>query len=184
MGRGRDRLPFESRSSLPIPTGHTPSGYSKDHFARDGRLSPRGNGRGAGARQSIDPQTQLLAEFGRSRVAEATRTTIARFGSAFDRGDVNAVMATMTTDCVFESTAPPDGYRHEGQEAVRRAWTDFFAASHGAVFETEELIVSDDRAIVRWRYTWAPGTDGHVRGIDLFRVQHGKVAKKLSYVKG
>lgn len=131
-----------------------------------------------------DPQTRLLAYFGRSRVTEATRTTIARFGSAFDRSDVDAVMASMTTDCVFESTAPPDGQRHEGQEAVRQAWTDFFAASRGAVFETEELIVTDDRAIARWRYTWAPGADGHVRGIDLFRVQDGKVAEKLSYVKG
>ncbi len=133
---------------------------------------------------SDDLQTRLLAEFGRSRVAEATRTTIARFGAAFDRGDVDAVMATMTTDCVFESTAPPDGQRHEGQEAVRRAWTDFFAASQGAVFETEELIICGDRAIARWRYTWAPDVDGHVRGIDLYRVQDGLVAEKLSYVKG
>jgi uncharacterized protein (TIGR03086 family) len=133
---------------------------------------------------SDDPQTRLLAEFGRSRVAEATRTTIARFGAAFDRGDVDAVMAAMTTDCVFESTAPPDGQRHEGQEAVQQAWTDFFTASRGAQFETEELIVSDDRAIARWRYTWAPGSNGHVRGIDLFRVRDGLVAEKLSYVKG
>lgn len=131
-----------------------------------------------------DPQTRLLAEFGRSRAAEATRTTIARFGNAFDRGDVDAVMASMTTDCVFESTAPPDGHRHEGQTEVREAWTDLFAASRGAVFETEELIVCDDRAIARWRYTWAPGPNGYVRGIDLFRVRDGLVAEKLSYVKG
>jgi ketosteroid isomerase-like protein len=133
---------------------------------------------------SDDPQTRLLAEFGRSRVAEATRTTIARFCAAFDRADVDAVMAAMTTDCVFESTAPPDGQRHQGQDAVRRAWSDFFAAAKGAVFETEELIVADDRAIARWRYTWAPGAGGHVRGIDLFRVRDGLVAEKLSYVKG
>ena len=133
---------------------------------------------------SDDLQTRLLAEFGRSRVAEATRTTIARFGAAFDRGDVDAVMAAMTTDCVFESTAPPDGQRHAGQEAVRQAWTDLFAASRGAVFETEELIVAGDRAISRWRYTWAPDVDGHVRGIDLYRVHNGLVAEKLSYVKG
>ena len=133
---------------------------------------------------SDDPQTRLLAEFGRSRTAEATRTTIARFGAAFDRGDIDAVMATMTTDCVFESTTPPDGQRHEGQAAVRQAWTDFFVASRGAVFETEELIVRDDRAIARWRYTWEPGPQGHVRGIDVFRVRDGLVAEKLSYVKG
>jgi uncharacterized protein (TIGR03086 family) len=131
-----------------------------------------------------DPQTLLLAEFGRSRETEATRATIARFGNAFDRADVDAVMASMTSDCVFESTSPPDGQRHEGQQAVRQAWTDFFAASRGAVFETEELVISGDRAIARWRYTWAPGANGHVRGIDLFRVRGRLVAEKLSYVKG
>jgi hypothetical protein len=38
---------------------------------------------------------------------------------------------------------------------------------------------------VRWRYTWMnPDSQGHVRGVDVFRVQDGKVAEKLSYVKG
>jgi hypothetical protein len=32
-----------------------------------------------------------------------------------------------------------------------------------------------------WRYSWA---DGHVRGVDVIRVRDGKVAEKLSYVKG
>jgi uncharacterized protein (TIGR03086 family) len=134
-----------------------------------------------------DPQTRLLATFGRSRANETTRAAVARFGAAFDRGDVDAVMAAMTTDCVFESTAPPDGHRHEGQAAVRQAWTEFFAGSAGATFETEELLVCGDRAIVRWRYSWDPvasGTDGHVRGVDVFRIRDGLVTEKLSYVKG
>jgi uncharacterized protein (TIGR03086 family) len=131
-----------------------------------------------------DPQTRLLAQFGRERVSEATRAAVARFGLAFDRGDVDAVMAAMTTDCVFESTAPPDGQRHEGQTEVRQAWTRFFAQSDTARFETEEIVVADDRAIVRWRYTWAPDPAGHVRGVDVFRVRDGVVAEKLSYVKG
>ena len=37
------------------------------------------------------------------------------------------------------------------------------------------------RATVRWRYSWG---DGSIRGVDIFRVQDGKVAEKLSYVKG
>ena len=32
-----------------------------------------------------------------------------------------------------------------------------------------------------WCYSW---NGGHVRGLDLFRVRDGKVAEKLSYVKG
>jgi hypothetical protein len=39
---------------------------------------------------------------------------------------------------------------------------------------------------VRWLYRWvdADGKDGHIRGVDVFRVRDGKVAEKLAYVKG
>jgi ketosteroid isomerase-like protein len=42
------------------------------------------------------------------------------FNEAFNRHDVDALMALMTDDCVFESTRPaPDGERFEGQSRVR-----------------------------------------------------------------
>jgi ketosteroid isomerase-like protein len=117
----------------------------------------------------------------------ATLAAIARFTDAFDRHDVEAVMAAMTDDCVFENTSPaPDGRRHVGQAAVRAVWEEFFAASPHAAFEAEETFAAGDRGVVRWRYRW--GGDGagagHVRGVDLFRVREGKIAEKLSYVKG
>ena len=117
----------------------------------------------------------------------AALAAVERFGAAFDAQDVDAVMAAMTEDCAFESTAPPDGVRAEGPAAVRAAFSEFFAAAAGAVFETEEQIASGDRVIVRWRYTWPAsetGPSGHVRGIDVFRIRDGLVAEKASYVKG
>jgi hypothetical protein len=36
----------------------------------------------------------------------------------------------------------------------------------------------------QWRYDWSGAAPGHVRGVDLFRVQNGLVAEKVSYVKG
>jgi hypothetical protein len=111
----------------------------------------------------------------------ATVAAVARFAAAFDSRDVDAVMATMTDDCIFESTDPPAGRRHQGKAAVRAAWTEFFRASGGARFEAEEQFAVDDRMVVRWRYTWG---DGYVRGVDVFRVRDGLVAEKLSYVKG
>jgi uncharacterized protein (TIGR03086 family) len=128
-----------------------------------------------------DPQTALLAAFGRDSSPASTLAVITRFNAAFGRRDVDAVMANMTDDCVFENTSPPDGTRYEGQAAVRRAWTEFFASSPGSRFVTEEGVVAGDRAVYRWRYTW---DDGHVRGVDVFAVRDGKVAEKLSYVKG
>jgi ketosteroid isomerase-like protein len=43
-----------------------------------------------------------------------TDETITAFNEAFGRHDVNAVMALMTDDCIFENTLPtPDGKRTE-----------------------------------------------------------------------
>lgn len=112
---------------------------------------------------------------------EETAAVVTRFAEVFNDKDVDAVMAAMTEDCVFESTAPPDGQRYVGQDAVRAAWTAFFAGSRDAHFETEDLIVAGDRAVVQWRYAWG---DGHVRGVDVITVRDGLVAVKQSYVKG
>jgi ketosteroid isomerase-like protein len=106
---------------------------------------------------------------------------VARFQEAFDAQDVDAVMAAMTPDCVFEDTSPPDGQRHVGPDAVRTAWQRLFAAAPGASFSTEEVIDAGDRVIVRWRYEW---DGGHVRGVDIFTVHDGLVAEKIAYVKG
>jgi ketosteroid isomerase-like protein len=115
-------------------------------------------------------------------VSASTEVTINAFNEAFGRHDVDAVMALMTDDCIFENTLPaPDGEKHVGASAVRAFWNQFFNDSPRAAFEAEEMVVAGDRAVVRWRFDWG---DGHIRGIDLFKVRDGKVAEKLSYVKG
>lgn len=130
------------------------------------------------------PQAQLLAMFGRTWRPPDALTVVARFGTAFDAQDVDAVMAMMTPDCVFESTSPPDGVRYEGQAAVRDAWTAFFAGSEGTEFVTESCAALGDHVVAQWRYSWSGAAPGHVRGVDLFTVRDGLVAEKLSYVKG
>lgn len=117
---------------------------------------------------------------------EATADIVARFNEAFNRHDVDGIMALMTEDCLFDNTRPPpDGQRFEGQAAVRGFWEDFFGRSPAAHFDTEEMFACGDRCVVRWVYSWKrDGKSGHVRGVDIFRVRNGRVAEKLSYVKG
>jgi ketosteroid isomerase-like protein len=115
---------------------------------------------------------------------DQTRQAIDRFNDAFNRHTVDAVMAAMTPDCVFEDTTALDGVRHEGAEAVRRCWEQLFAVSPDAVFDTEDVVIAGDRAVVCWRYRWPHDGGGHVRGVDVFRVRDGLVAEKRSYVKG
>lgn len=116
-----------------------------------------------------------------------TLAIILAFNAAFNRQAIDDVMAAMTDDCVFENTFPaPDGQRYTGQAAVRGFFTEFFQSSPRAVFITEDLFACGDRAVFRWLYRWLDndGRPGHVRGVDIMRVRDGKVAEKLSYVKG
>jgi len=128
-----------------------------------------------------DAQADLLGRFGRNPAEDDTLATIVRFNTAFGRQDVDGIMALMTDDCAFEDTSPPDGARHLGQEAVRAAWTALFTSNPDGVFTTEHAVIAGDRATYQWVYDWG---DGHIRGIDLFKVRDGRVAEKFSYVKG
>jgi ketosteroid isomerase-like protein len=122
-----------------------------------------------------------------SAITSETIKTIERFNDAFNRHDVDDIMALMTDDCVFESTSPtPDGGRFQGQKAVRAVWQELFAGSPQASFDTEKIFATRDGCVVRWIYHWvgSDGQPGHIRGVDLFRMRDGKVAEKLSYVKG
>ena len=137
--------------------------------------------------RGVDRESASRQDEGRGRgdemsQADDTEGVIASFNEAFNRHDVDGVMALMTDDVVFENTSPaPDGERFVGQTNVRAFWERFFAESPNAHFEAEEIATAGDRCTVRWRYDWG---GGHIRGIDLFRVRDGKVAEKLSYVKG
>src|SRR4029453_2447257 len=103
------------------------------------------------------------------------------FGKAWADHDLGAALALVTDDCVFDATGPaPDGTRHVGRAAVDAAWRPIFA-DPASQFEEEEAVAAGDRVVQRWRYTW---DGGHVRGVDVFRIREGKVAEKLSYVKG
>lgn len=114
-----------------------------------------------------------------------TRTTLAlvtRCNDAFNRHDVDAVVALITEDCLFEHTyPPPDGERFQGPEAVRACWAELMRSTPAAHFETEDMFALGSRRVVRWRYTL--GT-GHGRGVDGFRIRDGKIAEAPSYVQG
>ena len=114
-----------------------------------------------------------------------TARVVDAFLSAFNRRDVDGIMALMTDDCVYESAAPaPDGTHLVGQQAVRKAWEQLFQGRPDVVFDGEETFVAGDRAVARWIMRWtADGKQQHVRGLDIFRVEGGKIANKLAYLK-
>jgi len=106
---------------------------------------------------------------------------VSAFNSAWAAHDLVAALALTSADCVFESTSPaPDGQRYVGHDAISAAWKPIFD-DVASDFTVEESFAAGSRVVQRWRYDWG---DGHVRGVDVFMVEDGKVTQKLAYVKG
>ena len=121
-----------------------------------------------------------------SRLESAMRVVI-DFNEAFNRHDVPGMMQLVSEDCIFENTAPaPDGTTYSGEKLITQFWQDFFRESPQAHIKIEEVFGLGMRCVMRWRYDWvdAAGKSGHVRGVDIFRVENGSIREKLSYVKG
>lgn len=106
---------------------------------------------------------------------------VTAFNQAWAAHDLEGALALMSEDCVFDGTGPPpDGTRFVGKDAVRAAWRPILD-DHGSRIDPDEMFDADDRVVVLWTYRWS---DGHVRGVDVFRVRDGLVNEKFSYVKG
>ena len=112
---------------------------------------------------------------------------VLEYNEAFNRHDVAGMLQLLSQDCHFETTGPaPDGTVCSGKAAIAQYWQDFFRESPDAHIEIEEIFGFGERCVVRWRYSWVEkgGEEGHVRGVDIFRVRNGTIREKLSYIKG
>jgi ketosteroid isomerase-like protein len=113
-----------------------------------------------------------------------TADVIRRFNDVFQRHDPSALRALVAHDCVIENTQPaPDGSRHVGRDACVELWTGIATAA-GTRFDLEDVVVAEDRAIIRWRYHWGEGADESTRGVNLMRVRDGLIIEAMGYVKG
>ena len=115
-----------------------------------------------------------------SSSAEQPVATVARFNVAWGNHDLDEALSLTSEDCVFESTAPPDGQRYAGRTAIRSAWKPIFD-DQASQFTVEDTFTAGNRVVQHWRYDW---DGGHVRGIDIFTVNDGLITEKLAYVKG
>jgi ketosteroid isomerase-like protein len=113
-----------------------------------------------------------------------TAEVIRRFNSVFQRHDPAELAEIVAADCVIENTTPsPNGARYVGYEACVDLWTRI-ATAPGRRFDVEDVVVAGERATIRWRLTWGGGAEDSVRGVNLMRVQGGRITEALGYVKG
>jgi ketosteroid isomerase-like protein len=97
--------------------------------------------------------------------------------------DSRRLVDLVADDCVMESSQPaPNGARYEGYEACLNFWQEMIADPNGS-FEPEDVVVSDDRATIRWRYRFGERDENSVRGVNLMHVRDGKIVEALGYVK-
>ena len=117
----------------------------------------------------------------------ATLHLLETFAAAWNRHDVDALMACMTPDCVFEASAGPEvsGARHVGPDAVRRAYAAVFATYADARWNQPRHFIAGDRAVSEWTFTGTTtdGTRVEVNGCDSFTLRGGRIALKNSYRK-
>ncbi len=115
-----------------------------------------------------------------------TRTTAAvidRFNHAFVHHEPDALEDLVAEDCVMETIQPaPDGDRHEGREACLAFWREL-AADRTTQFQPEDIAIAGDRATIRWRYRFGDGPTDSVRGVNLMRVEEGRIVEALGYSK-
>ncbi len=117
----------------------------------------------------------------------STIDAVQRYNDAFNKADLEGVMAAMTDDCVVVTPMPPPGgTRYEGQEEVRALWREFFRSSSNIQFDIEDIFAIRNRCLVQWSFTWVDQGNkaASLRGADILTVRRGKVSEILSYVKG
>ena len=128
-----------------------------------------------------------------NRAQDEAMDLLRRFGKAFNRADVEGILACVTEDFVWvEASGPsaPDGRIRCGAEEVRDALAERAEVVRDVRFsETDVHFALDSdpgRIIGTFRATGINIADDSaydVRGVDIYTVRDGLIASKDSYWK-
>ena len=120
---------------------------------------------------------------------ESVMTLMRAFGKAFNRADIDGILACVTQDFEWrQAVGPhaPDGNIVTGRDAVRRALADRDTMYRDMRFsEAEVFMAGEDRVVGTFRATgqYASGQALDVRGVDIYTLRDGLIATKDSYWK-
>ena len=109
------------------------------------------------------------------------------FGDAWNRHDIEALMAAMADDCEFHAVAGPDllGKSFIGRDAVRAGFELAWQTFPDAAWLNPEHFVSGQRGVTESTFagTKADGTRIEARMVDIFTFRDGKIAVKNAFRK-
>ncbi|MDM8518165.1 nuclear transport factor 2 family protein [Desulfobacterales bacterium HSG16] len=111
-----------------------------------------------------------------------------KWNLAWDNYDFEEIMELFHDEVLFENWT---GGRAVGKEALKDAWSPWFANHGGFKFTDEETFVDEkeQKAAYRWLLEWPSfeeGCEGKTerrRGVDVLHFKEGKIIQKLTYSK-
>ena len=114
----------------------------------------------------------------------ALKQLVLDFTDAFNRDDLEAVLAYMTEDALYDEF---NGKRAQGKAAIRAAFEPQFRGDFGKIrFHIEDLFVDADagKVLIRWLCTLEKGERyGGWRGLDILHIENGLITEKHTYAK-
>ncbi len=107
-----------------------------------------------------------------------------RFTDAFNRDDLDAVMAFFADDAIYDEF---NGTSRRGKPAIRAAFEPQFRGDFGKIrFHTEDLFVDTEsgKALIRWECRLeANGRTRGWHGLDVLHFENGLLREKHTYAK-
>ena len=134
----------------------------------------------------MESSLALMTPYRMSRIEAIPRLIIA-FNEALNKHDYPAMMKLLSNDCRFETAHPaPNGDTFSGKAQIIQYWKDFFQRSPHAFFKMEEVNTLGLRCIAPWTCNFQNDAEkeSHIRGVNIFRVEHDLISDIRSYVKG
>jgi len=113
--------------------------------------------------------------------------SLAQLFDAFNRHDIDSVMAFFADDCQFFTVAGNEvhGTLIDGSDAIAGAFTGVWGAMPDVHWDHHDHLVLGDRAVSEWTFTGtnADGSRVEVQGADLFTLRDGKIVIKQAFRK-
>jgi ketosteroid isomerase-like protein len=135
----------------------------------------------------LPPEDQVLKEGEMASEQPVTVETLKAFLEAFNRHDVDAVMAFFAEDCVMDAPRGPRpwGQRMVGRGSVREGVVSRFTGLPDVHYGDDRHSVSGNRGFSEWTLTGTtPAGDRiEVRGTDHLEFRDGMIVRKDSYWK-
>ena len=169
---------------LEEPGGGTRTASLKAHVPYARREGVEHNVVNANAAPYAFLEVEMLKPDGESATRKAM---LDRFVAAWNRHDLEGLMACFTDDCVFWSSSGPhpEGGVFEGRDAVSTASRAIFEAFPDAAWTDSRTTVFGDRGLWEWTFV-GTGRDGRpvrVRGVDVLELAGEKIQRKNSFRK-